>query len=645
MDGPVTGTAQPGASALAREAAELAEIDYQADRQNRQEALVDLEFLAGRQWNEEDRQARERAKRPVLQINRLIQPVKQTMNDIRSAVPQVKVSGVSEGSDEDTAAVFGGIARQIQRDSLANWIYAVATGHAATCGIGHFRVNTDYESEDGFEQAISLELIANPLAVLWDAAAKKPDRSDAKRVFVFEQLQKRDFEKRYPGRRIAEFSKPDQRPSNQRTLTWATEDTVTIAEYWRLVEVEKEIALLRDGSVVDVEQLQHLPIDEANIVQRRKSIGHEVVQTIINGVEVLEEEKNWPSKFLPIIPVIGMEVPVDDDTERFGMVRHARDPQRMYNYWRSSSAEWINQGAKTPWLATEKQIANHKKMWEEANTNPRPYLLFDIDETNPQVAPRRMEPPSPPQAFWQEGSVTADEIKATTGIYDAALGAGGNETSGRAILARQQESDNANYEYGDNLKLSLTHLGRVLVDMIPRVYDSRRIIRILDDEAKQALVEINLFAGYGKDGEKQFVHDLSAGKYDLDISIGPSHSTRRRETAEAMLEIFKYNQSLFAVAGDLLVEQMDWPEKDKLVERIRRAMPPDLLGDKAPEDKQQPPQPSPEEQAAMKLELQEKATNIEKTVADTELARAKAQREQVGAVMDQIPDTQQPTGQ
>jgi hypothetical protein len=641
-----------GSDDLVKEAVEVAEANYNHDRENRMEGIRDLQFLANDQWDARDRRQREADDRPVLTVNRLIQPVKLVANSIRFSVPGVKTVPVDREGDESTAWVLGGLIRQIQRQSMATWVYSVATGHAAACGIGHFRVLSDYVDDDVFDQELKVKLIPHPFAVLWDAAAQEPDRSDACNCLVLEFIPPKEFKRRYPGAAASDFQGSSAiLPGGN--FQWFRPEAVVIAEFWRRVPCEKKLGQLADGSVIDLTNVKALP-GGMQVVRERTVNSYRVEQSLVSGREVLEGPNEWAGKWIPIVPVLGNEIPQESTVVRHGLVRFARDPQRMYNYWRSQSAEWIGQAAKAPWLAEAEQIEDYKDLWDTANTTPRPYLLYKGDPQNPQRKPERMRPAEPPAALWQEGNISSDEIKATTGMQDASLGARSNEISGRGIEARQRQGEIGNYEFIHNLGISLNHTGRILLDLAPKVYDTSRTVRILDEFEKEHFVPVNAVA-YTEDGQAVLVHDLTAGKYDVAIKLGPSFLTRREEAAAQQVEFLKLNPEAFSLVGDIVAEEQDWPGASKIAKRLKRAIPPDILGDDATEP---PKPPDPLMVEGAKQEVREKKASADKKeaearrahaeaelagaqagkhAADAHLAVAKAFRERVGALVDASP--------
>jgi len=594
-----------------------ADTDYEWDRENILDGITDLKFLANQQWNEQEKAQRELDKRPTLTDNRLIQPVKQVINDLRQARPSITVAGIGGKSDRKVAEIYAGLLREIHRKSRASWVYAMAAGHAAACGIGNFRILHDYTDSDSFEQEVKLQLIPYPFSVLWDADAREPDRSDAKRVLIFKIMTRARFEEEYPD------AKPDSFDTSIGSLTqarfqWARGDSIIVAEVFWKEPSKRTLLQTQSGKVYDATDLAKLPANEP-IVRKREVVVDIVKHCIVSGAEPLTEVTTWPGRHIPVVAVTGNEIPLENRTFRHGVIRFARDSQVYLNYWKSSAAEALGQGLKAPILATPQQIGPFREMWENANRVPRPYLLYEPDERLPQgKEPTRLQPPAPPLAFWEAGKIAADEIKAQTGIYDASLGARSNEVSGKAIDARAQAGEAANFEIADNLALSINHAGRVMVDLAPRIYDTERTIRILDDDEKEDFVPINVVA-YGQDGQPVLVNDLGAGSYDVAVKLGPSQATRREQAAEGMIEFLKLLPDVAGATADIVAEAQEWPRASKFAERIRRTMDPNVLGDDAPER-----EPDPMAEEAKKTELLAMKAEVRKTTAKALLDESKA---------------------
>jgi hypothetical protein len=603
------------AAEIVKTARECIEESWEHDRDNRRDASSDLSFLAGNQWPDAVRNERAKSGRPMLTINSLPQVVRQVTNDIRQADLAIKVSPVDDTSDPQLADIYNGLIRQIQYQSSAKHVYSTAAEHSAACGIGWFRVCTEYADDSAFDQEIRLKAIRHPLSVYCDPAAVMPDRSDANWIAVTEMLPKKEFKRKYPKAAEVDVEIGGATMTAESSLFWATTDAVRIAEYWRKVPVKKTLALLEDGQTVDITgkgegELGYLPI-----VRTREADSFKVEMFIVSGLDVLDGPFEWAGKIIPIVPVIGAEIPLEEKTYRHGIVRFARDPAQLYNFYATATAEAIALAPKAPWLVTATQIGPYKGMWDTANVGNKPYLIYDPDPNAPGMAPKREHPPEVPVALMQERSNAAEDMKRVTGIYDASLGARSNEVSGIAIRQRQLEGDVANYHYADNLQRSLEHCGRILIDLIPKVYDNERVVRLMGEDGSEEPVRINVVA-MSDDGVPMVMNDLSIARFDIRVTIGASYSTKRQETAEALGEFMKSLPPEAALpVGYLVAKNSDWSGAEEIAKVLRNMVPPELLAD--PDDPStQPPPPEPDPTVMAKVE--ESAAKTRKLTAEAE---------------------------
>lgn len=624
---------------------------YDYDRDNRRDAVSDLAFLAGDQWPENVRRERESAGRPMLTINRLPQFVRQITNDIRQSELAIKALPTSQ-EDKPLADVFSGILNQIQYQSSAKHVFAAACEHQVSCGIGWFRIKTTYADDDAFDQEVRIESIRNPLSVYDDPGATMPDRSDAMWRAIVEVWPIETFKAKYPKASTSGMDTPDQGEGADGRYFWETADTIRVAEYWRKVPVKKKIALLQDGKTVDITELKaqdlmFLPLMTGpdGTPRIREVDTHRVESMIMSGAEVLEGPFEWPGKHIPIVPVIGAEIPLETKTYRYGAIRFARDPQQLYNYYRTASAETIALQPKAPWIATPKMIGPFKSMWETAHLTNRPFLLYQPDEAAPGAMPSRQAPPAMPAALANEAAIASDDMKAVTGIYDSALGARSNETSGIAISRRQVESDTANYHFADNLQRSLEHAGRILIDIIPKFYDNERSIRILGEDGKESFEMINQEV-MTVNGQTQKINDLSAARFDVRVTVGKSYQTRRLETADMLMQMVGSAPDMAPLIMDLVAESLDFPKANEMAKRLRNMVPPQALQDPDNPQPMQAPPPDPRQEAMADLEMRAGAAEVAKGEADASKTQAEAvmARAQAEAMMINPLGFQAPSG-
>lgn len=602
---------------IIRIARERIDDAYSADIDNREEAEDDLQNVIGNQWPERDRKAREEALKPCLTFNGLAQFVRQVTGQIRGINPAIKVVAADSAATDEVAEIYSGLIRQIETQFDASSIYEQAAESAAACGIGHWRIRPDYAEGDTFDQVILLERIHNPFAVFWDPLAKESSRADARFCFVVEEIDREDFIEQYPDAGICDITS-DNRSSD--IVQWSSADTVTVAEYFWIETEEHEIGLTAEGQIV------RDPKPPMDFVKTRMVQERRVKWAKINGKDVLEGPQEVPCEFIPVVAVTGEEWHIGERMYRSSVVRYAKDAQRLYNFMRSIGAELTQMQPKAPYLVTADQVSGLSEYWNRANTANLPYLPYNPDKNAPP--PQRVPPPVPSSAIMSEIQLAAEDMKRTTGIYDASLGAQSNETSGVAIARRQMESQNGTSVYADNMAKAITQTGRILVSMIPRVYDTQRVIRVLgeDDQEKQVLINAVM---QNLDG--QFVaNDMTAGRYGVQVSVGPSFQTRRAEAVDGMMQFLNAIPQAGAVTADLIASMQDWPEADRIADRLRKVLPPGVADedDMTPEQQQQiamqRQQAQAEQQQVAQMQRAAAEADIRKKIAEAEEAEADA---------------------
>lgn len=598
----------------ARERFRLAE---EAERRIREVALDDLKFRAGEQWPQQMKMERELDHRPCLVINRIPQFIRQITNDQRQNRPSIKVYPVDDKGDVETAKIYQGLIRHIEYNSGADAAYDTAFEGAAIKGFGYFRIITDYVDPTSFEQEILIKRIRNHFTVYIDPNSKEPDGSDMNWAFIFEDVPKDDYKAEYGESELAGMD--DWSSIGDAYKGWVTKSTCRIAEYFYKEFQEIDICQIESGASIaksELEQLYPEGIPDGLIIQERRAKVPVIKWCKINGLEILEETE-WPGRWIPIIPVYGDELDIDGEVIREGVIRHAKDSQRMYNYWKSTETETIALAPKAPFIVAEGQIPReYEPLWKTANKKSHAFLPYKpTDHKGQLVPPPQRNSFEPPVAAITNASLhAAEDLKATTGIYDAALGAKSNETSGVAIQRRNQQAQTSNYHLIDNLTRSIRHCGRIIVDLIPKIYDTARAARIIGEEGEQEVIRIN--EEFEHRGRK--VHyNLGVGKYDVVVETGPSFATKRQEAAVSMEGLAKAYPQIMQVAGDLMVKNMDWPGASEIAERLKKTLPPGIA-----EDKDKKPIP-PEVQAQLSQMDQMIAALTEQLQAATETINTK----------------------
>lgn len=578
-------------SELVQRAKEFYRMGLEATAQWREDALEDLRILSGDQWDPTHKGARVSQGRPALTVNRLPQFVRQVTNEQRQSKPSVTVSPVDSGADVRTAEVLQGVIRNIEYTSNASEAYAAGGQSAAITGLGFWEVCCEFENERSFEQRISIKRIKNPLSVMLDPGAKEIAGDDARQAILSKDISLGEWKSRWPDKEAPKGA--GWKGHGDAPADWVAKDGVRIHEY-RYVKDEPDVLIevpaglfedMPEGGPALQSELE--PEIAAQLLglgaNTRPTTRRKACWAKIAGDEVVEKGE-FAGEYLQIVRVVGGELDIDGETIYEGVIRHARDPQKILNMMVSSEVEGIALMPKAPWLVPEGAIENYKEIWDTANTRTHSYLPYKPTSVNGQ-------PVAPPQRIMAEANVSAitnsrqqaaDDLKATTGIYDAALGARSNESSGRAILARESQAQTANFHFQDNLAAAIRYTGRILVDLIPKVYSGPRTLRILGEDGKQEMVPVN--GAPDESGAEPVL--LDAGRYDVAVSMGPSYVSRRQEAAAQLLELIRVNPAVSQVAGDLIVESMDIPGGKEIAKRLQALLPPEI---RPPDEKKQPP--------------------------------------------------------
>lgn len=536
------------------------EDDIEFDRINRNEALDDKKFSAGEQWDPIVLEQRKGL--PCLVINSIPQFTAQLVGDWRQDKKGVKVV---PSNDEDTnvASVRGDLIRSIETASRADRIYDSAFESLVQCGDGAVRVSVEYARDDVFDQDIFIRGVEDCLSVVWDRFSVDVTGRDAKRVFIDDRLPKKEFEAKWPGIDPDSLSS-DQDIDKVSLVGWVDDSSYRVTEYWRMIERQRVLALFQNGKIFE--------LDETNIVKAVEENGPPVKTRLVwcsfaqmhlvTGFAILSGPYEYRLNRLPIIRMSGRVVNIGGRRVRYGLVRFMKDPVRLKNFWRSVAAEQLGYASKAQWIAPESAVEGREETFRKSHLSRDPLLVYNDGAEAP---PQRLDPPAPQAALLNEANVNAQDMKDVTGIHDASLGIKSNETSGRAIQARQREGDVASLTFYDNGNACVLEVGDVINQLIPQIYDGTRIIRTIGEDEAVKFQKIN-------DPMNPESVDLSIGQFDVALTTGASYSTRRVEAAQAMMEAVQVFPQLMTVAGDLVAKAQDWPGADKIAERLEMAM-------------------------------------------------------------------------
>jgi hypothetical protein len=543
-----------------------------ADQSNRSEALEDLKFASGDQWPTEIQNSRNLEARPCLTINKIDPYIRQVTNQQRQARPRIKVHGTNTSSNEKLAEILTGVIRHIEVNSDADQAYDTAFDYSVRMGWGYFRVITDYIRDDSFDQEIYIRPIDNPFTVYFDPNSILPDGSDADRCLITTVIEKKIFQEMYPDADLGSFT---YRGTGDDSAEWIMKDDIRIAEYFYTERKAAKLVQLSDGTSVYKDELPDqaiLAMAGITIVSERESMRKQIKWCKLTAMEVLEES-DWPGKYIPIVPVYGQQLVIESKRKKYGLVRNAKDPQRMLNFWQTSITESVALAPKAKWLMAEGQDEGHEMEWASANIKSSPVLRYkqkDIEGV-PAQPPTRLQPEPPPAGILAASASINNDLQAVLGIFDPNQMPSGN-LSGKAINGQQQQIDLTNFHYFDNLTRSIRYAGKILLDLIPKIYDHERVMRIIGYDNQPELVVLNQRT-VDDAGVTKILNDVTVGEYDVVMETGPGYNSKRQEAVANMMPLLAASPDLMKVAGDLIFRNMDFPGADIIADRLAASNP------------------------------------------------------------------------
>jgi hypothetical protein len=566
--------------------------------------VEDMKFANGDpdnnwQWPDKIRQSRDGDARPCLTINKVRQHNLQIINDAKQNKPSIKTLPIDGQADIQIAKILDGIMRHVEYNSHAEIAYDTATEFAVQGGLGYWRIITDYAHDGSFEQEIFIRRVKDPLSVYLDPDIQSADGADAKFGFVFEDVPKEEYEAQYPGDDAASVTFPMSNTGDP----WLEKDHVRVCEYFRRAMKTHTLVQhpvrgpVKLDDIKDETERDALKADDS---VKKRSVSEPHFEWFKIAGDKIIERREWPGRYLPIVRVVGEEIVINGETERKGHTRPMKDGQRMYNYMTSANVEYIALQTKTPYVAPAEAIEGYEDEWAQANKENKAYLPYNSqgDDGREIPRPQREQPPVGASAYLQAMQTAQQELMMTSGQYQEQFGAPSNADAGVAIAARQRQGDKATYHFIDNVARAIRYTGRIMVDLIPKIYDTQRVVRIVGEDGSEDFAPINPEQPHAvgtPDGNPapmqqpqhqptaaqaaQLIYNPGIGRYDVTVEVGPSYETRRQEAFHALSQIIGQNEDLMNKAGDLLFKAADFPMAEEVAERLHRAIPPELLGE------------------------------------------------------------------
>jgi hypothetical protein len=585
--GSVAASSQETRDFLAR-ARERFKIAVDAENKFRAKALDDMRFRVGKQWPGETETQRQEENRPCLTINRMPAIISQIVNEQRAQRPQATIKPVGDGADTDTAEILEGIIRHIHVNSDSE--VAIDCGFEAmvTAGKGYCEICADYLPGRTFDQELYIRRIKNFFTVYCDPSSTYADESDANWKFKTCDYPFDEYKALFSNSQLAQLN--DLTSIGDNFPEWGNSKTIRVAEYWHKEWDDEELLHLENGQILDRKTYTKMTAEMAEkpkIIKKRKYRKCTITCSVINAIEVIDEY-DFPGTvgYIPLVPFIAYDFDVDGERELCGIVRNAKDAQRSINYFRSYAAEVIALAPKAPWVGWKGQFKDGK--WQNANVVNYAYLEADMVTTSGQPAPslpvrNQFEPPI--QAILAMSQAVDQDLKSVTGIYEPSLGQTKTDQSGKAIDLLQKQGGLTNLNFTDNLSRTLRHIGRIILDAAPFIYDAPRVQRIIKPDG--ATNHVIVHAGRQNAAEALLteeikeVYDISVGAYDVVIDVGPSYQTKRQEAFNMQMQLAQADKTgeIMKVAGDVIIGNSDMPGAKEIAARIKRIIPPQALGD------------------------------------------------------------------
>lgn len=591
------------------------DASFTAEKSERENCLDDMRFcfVAGAQWEETATTAR--SDRPRFEINKVIVPVNNAIGEQRQNRISSKVRAADMGASKKTADTLTGLIRNIESESHFKDIKDTAYKEIVSGGMGAWCITSEYDSDDSFDQALKLKAIKSAAScVFYDPASKDELKRDAEWIMVTQDMGKEAFKRKYKDATIGDFSK-----MSTDLQSWQTRDTVRIADYWLKVPYMKETAQMSDGQVLELTDETKKIIDElaqagVTIEKTRKVHTTKVVMYKMSASEILSGPHEWAGKHIPVVPIFGYNTWVDGQHYYFGMIRHAKDPQRVYNYATSQAIETSALSPKDPYWVTPAMVKGRERQFETFNTTNKPFMVYNPDEKAPGP-PQRTGAPSVQQSLIMQVQQADADIQATTGQYAPSLGDDTTDQSGKAILALQNKANTSTFELLDNLSKAVEWTCEILIDLIPKIYDTERMISILGEDGVSESVVLNQTILDEETGEPVIVNDMKKGRYSVKSSVGPSFASQRAEQLNVLAKLSESNPLFGQIAPDLMAKSMDFPFSEELTERVRMQLIQQGVVEPTEEESQKMEQNAPQPSGQQKIDFKMQQLQLEQQAA------------------------------
>ena len=494
--------------------------------------------------------------------------VDQIAGEIEQSDFTIRVSPSGGDASKETAKTLDGLIRNIRNISNAESVFQSAGRSNVIGGFDAWEVVQEFIEGDSFDQDLFIRRVPNASTSVWfDPGSVLQDRSDAAWGVKLNAIPVAEYKDMWPEGKMVSVGDNAVNRRNQDKI-----DSVTVGQIYFRKPRKIEIVLMSDGKVYQVDDDFEKVQDEfaragINEVKRRTRDAWRVYSRMFDGDEWLADEEETVFDYVPLIPVYGNFDIVDNKTVYFGKLEKLYDQQRILNYAMSRD---IEDGALSPapaiWMTDEMAEGND---YESMNTDRAPVRIFNVDPENPGLTPVPMGGPQASTGLQATIQQSKDMITASGNIFAAQQGNANPNQSGVAGNQQIEQGNIGSIKWFKPLEVAICHTGKILINAIPRVYDSTRQVRILEEDGTSSMVMLNQTIFDEQTQTNVTLNDLSLGEYDAVCEVGPAFNNQQKETQEAFLQMASIDPTIAQNGMDVWLKNQKSPGMDLMAERYR----------------------------------------------------------------------------
>lgn len=605
-------------------------------------------FLMGTQWEDTEVKYYRKHNKHPLTINKLYAIEKQLIGEEIQNSPNLKLTAVNYSPDDPEVSkkvkLHEDMIQTIEYNSATNVAYKTTYKNQIEFGYGGLFVYTDYRNEESFDQEIKIMAAEEPQSFYWDPSARLMDKSDGEYCGIISWMAIEEFKKKYPEIDISDVKNVSFSTQDDILFRWIDEDNISIADHYQKIWKKKRICRLSDGSVVDkkeldsvlrkkreslklLEQIEMLSqaegkavnltrgIDRIEVVDERETSYCTIKHFRLVRNAILEED-DFPGKYLPSVFVDGDSHYLDGRQYTKTFIDFALDAQKFLNYCATETMSYIRGGRKEKFLTTKTHLQGNESAWRGID-NDNLSLPYNPDPMAPPPSP--IPPLDIPQTLLQQYQRAENDLHTILGRYESGVGAPSREISGRAVDSRIRQGNITSMDAPDNLRLAQEQVGRIIMDLVPTVYDTYRTFTVEKTGVGKQTIEINK-----KIDKDKYENKIEKDDFNLEIVAGSSFAQQKAENYTQLMDLIAHIPDFGKIIPDLAAENLGLSNTPKIVERARTYLIPQIAMQERGEPPP-PPQPDPQQQLmASMAQAEQKKANASLISAQAKMMKAES---------------------